>query len=318
MNLEGDGQDVFPWVRHDDAYVFDVSKLAQWQTVLEHANAKGVAIHMLLTETENESLFEVRDGLRVGEDFAPSRKLYYREMVARFGHLPLLTWNLGEENGIEGDTGEPPYRLPTTAPQRLRFSDYIAELDARDHAIVMHTWPDREAVTHEAMLGHPSFDGMALQGHHHYFDKVVEWKRRAVEAGHTWMVSVDEPLGWEFGAPPDAQAGVPRPEVTSVLWPSLLGGATGVEWYFGWQNNAPTSDLSNEDQRTRDSLFRTSARVRAFFETLPLTEMRSRREGETMVLEGAGHRLAMTGGTVLYTSPDGRTRELDPHNPRAE
>lgn len=314
MNLHGDGQDVFPYTTPNDPYVFDLSKLAQWAQVFDHANARGVMIHFLFTETENESYFEVHDGVEIGEDFADSRKLYYREMVARFGHLPLLSWNLGEENGIEGDTGAPPYRLPTTAPQRLRFTDYIAALDARDHPVVMHTWPDREAVTHADMLGHPTFDGMALQGHHSYFDKVVEWKRRGAEAGHPWMVSVDEPQGWEFGAPPDAQAGVPRPEITSVLWPSLLGGATGVEWYFGWQNNAPTSDLSNEDQRTRNALFAASARVRRFFETLPLTQMTSRREGEAMILEGAGRRLVMEGDTIRYTV-DGQTRTLDPHDP---
>lgn len=315
MNVEGDGQDVFPWVSHDDPYVFDVSKLAQWQTVFEHANDKGVAIHFLFTETENESFFEVHDGLEIGVDFAPSRKLYYREMVARFGHLPMLVWNLGEENGVVGNTGSDPYRQPTSPAQRGEFADFITALDARKHPIVAHNWPDEEEALYGELLGRPSFSGISLQAHHDYFDKVAKWTTKSAEAGRPWMVSVDEPLGWEFGARPDADVEGPRPEILSVLWPTLLGGGAGVEWYFGWQNNAPTSDLSNEDQRTRDRLWRASAKVRRFFETLPLTEMSPRRDGKTMILEGAGHRVAMTDEVVSYTSPDGTTQELDPYNP---
>ena len=315
MNVHGDGWDVFPYVRHDAPYVFDVSKLAQWGELFEHANRRGVAIHFLFTETENESFFEVHDGLAVGEDFADSRKLYYREMVARFGHLPLLIWNLGEEQGVVGNTGEDPYRQPTTPAQRGRFADYIRALDPRDHPIVAHNWPDEEDALYAELLGRESFSGISLQAHHDYFDKVAEWTTRSAEAGRPWMVAVDEPLGWEFGARPDADVDGPRTEIVSVLWPTLLGGGAGVEWYFGWQNNAPTSDLSNEDQRTRDRLWKASAKVRKFFETLPLTEMKPRRDGETMILEGAGHSLAMTGETVLLTEPGKEPREIDPYNP---
>lgn len=314
MNVEGDGQDVFPWVSHDDPYVYDVSKLTQWQTALEHANRRGVAINFLFTETENESLFEVHDGMDVGVDFAPSRKLYYREIVARFGHLPLLIWNLGEENGVDGTTGSDPYRAATSPTQRMAFTDHIAALDGRDHPIVSHNYPFEEEPTYTAKLGHPSFSGISLQAHENYFDKAAEWTRRSAEAGQPWMVGVDEPLGWEFGARPDADVDR-REEILTVLWPSLLGGAAGVEWYFGWQNNAPTSDLSSEDQRTRDQLWRDSAQVRRFFETLPLTDMNPRRDGDTMILEGAGHRLEMRADTIVYTAPNQPQRQLDPFNP---
>lgn len=314
MNIHGDGWDVSPWVSHDDPYVFDVSKLAQWQTVFQHANNRGVAIHFLFTETENESFFEIHDGLTVGEGFAPSRKLYYREMVARFGHLPMIIWNLGEENGVVGNTGEDPYRQPTSPAQRGEFADYIASLDARDHPIVSHNWPDAEEALYGSLLGRPSFSGISLQAHDNYFDKIVEWTERSAAAGRPWMVSVDEPLGWEFGARPDADV-ERRDEILTVLWPTLLAGGAGVEWYFGWQNNAPTSDLSNENQRNREALWKASANVRTFFETLPLLEMSARREGEAMIFEGAGYRLEMIGETVIYTAPGNAPRSLDPFNP---
>lgn len=314
MSIHGDGWDVSPWVSHDDPYVFDVSKLAQWQTVFEHANNRGVAIHFLFTETENESFFEVHDGLTVGVDFAPSRKLYYREMVARFGHLPMIIWNLGEENGVVGNSGEDPYRQPTSPAQRGEFADYIASLDPRGHPIVSHNWPDAEEALYGPLLGRASFSGISLQAHDNYFDKIVEWTQKSADAGRPWMVSVDEPLGWEFGARPDAEVDR-RDEILTVLWPTFLAGGAGVEWYFGWQNNAPTSDLSNEDQRSRDALWRASAKVRVFFETLPLLDMSSRRDGDIMILEGGGYKVEMTGDVITYTAPGAVPRQLDPFNP---
>ena len=266
MNVEGDGQDVFPWVSHDDPYVFDVSKLAQWQRVFEHFNARGVLIDMLLTETENESWFEAHDGVEVSKDFADSRKLYYREMVARFGHLNGLVFNLGEENGVVGNSGQDPYRQPTSVEQRRQFSKYIRNLDPYDHAVVSHNWPDSEEETYGPLLGDPDFSGISLQAHYDYVKIISEWTQRSAEAGRGWIVTVDEPLGWEYGARPDAVDDLHKREIEGVLWPTFMAGGAGVDWYFGWQNNAPTSDLSNEDQRSRHNLWATSGKVRKFFE----------------------------------------------------
>ncbi len=292
MNVGGDGQDVFPWVRHDDMYVFDVSKLAQWERVLSYMDRKGVLKDFLFTEMENESLFE---GIEGGE-FADSRKLFYREMVARFGHLLGLVWNLGEENGSDAEIltevlgseglavlgvengvvipGNPAWIKATTQAQRLAFAQYIADLDPYDRAIVSHNLPGAEEMTYGEKLGVPTFSGISLQAHEHYADIILEWLNRSKAAGRQWMITVDEPMGWEFGARPDEETPEHEHAINDVLWPSLLAGAAGVDWYFGWQNNAPTSDLSNEDQRSRHNLWVQSAAVRAFWETkVPFWEM---------------------------------------------
>ena len=273
MNVEGDGQDVFPWVSHDDPYVYDVSKLAQWQRVFEHFNSRGVLIDMLLTETENESWFEAVDGAEVGQDFSDARKLYYREMVARFGHLNGLVFNLGEENGVVGNSGTDPYRQPTNAQQRLAFAKHIRNLDPYNHAIVSHNWPDSEEETYGPKHGAEYWSGISLQAHHNYAEKVKKWTSSYYADGdklivnkRPWMVTVDEPLGWEFGAKPDSDEKDHRREIEGVLWPTLLAGGAGVDWYFGWQNNAPTSDLSNEDQRSRHELWVASKRVTDFLQ----------------------------------------------------
>lgn len=303
MNVEGDGQDVFPWTSHDDPYVFDVSKLAQWQRVLEHFNSRGVLIDMLLTETENESLFEALDGVKIGEDFADTRKLYYRELVARFGHLNGLVFNLGEENGVVGNSGQDPYRQPTSVSQRVAFAKYISDLDPYDHAIVSHNWPNAEESTYRSKIGVDFWSGVSLQAHHDYAKKVLEWTkltfvskksddRLKVSIGkRPWMVTVDEPLGWEFGARPGTETREYRKEIEGVLWPTLLAGGAGVDWYFGWQNNAPTSDLSNEDQRSRDGLWRASKKVADFIqETIDVSTLNANIvEGGTIVTTAKDH-----------------------------
>lgn len=316
MNIEGDGQDVFPYVSHDDPYVFDVSKLEQWQRVLEHYNTRGVLIDMLLTETENESWFEAIDGLTVGEDFAPSRKLYYREMVARFGHLNGLVWNLGEENGVVGNSGKDPYRQPTTAQQRLVFGEFISKLDPYSRAILSHNWPDGEAETYGPKLGAAFWSGISSQSHTDYAKRIIEWTAKSKAAGRQWMVTIDEPLGWEFGARPDADAAQRKREIEGVLWPTLLAGGAGVDWYFGWQNNAPTSDLSNEDQRTRDELWRKSAQVGQFLtDNFQMQTLRADFDEATGTL--AASLKTLDGDTVLLTLS--RTRPALPegegHNP---
>ena len=76
---------------HYDARLnLDVSKLDQWEIVFAHGTEKGMFLHFKTMETENEMLLD--DG-----DLGRERKLYYRELIARYAHHPALNWNLGEE-----------------------------------------------------------------------------------------------------------------------------------------------------------------------------------------------------------------------------
>jgi hypothetical protein len=110
------------------------------------------------------------------------------------------------------------------------------------------------------------------------------------------MVTVDEPLGWEFGARPDVEVENHRREIEGVLWPTLLAGGAGVDWYFGWQNNAPSSDLSNEDQRSRDLLWRASKRVTDFVhDTIDVTTL------EMSIVEN---------GTIVAIASDRQGRDV--------
>ena len=67
------------------------SKLDQWEVVFAHADRLGLHLHFKTQETEND---QDLDGGRLGTE----RRLYYRELIARFAHHLALNWNLGEEN----------------------------------------------------------------------------------------------------------------------------------------------------------------------------------------------------------------------------
>ncbi|MDX1286297.1 MAG: DUF5060 domain-containing protein, partial [Draconibacterium sp.] len=113
FNVDGDDRNVYPYllkVSHDEyeAYAndkknveawetyfhktrLDVSKLEQWARILEYAETKGMFIHFKTHETETDHLMD-------GGVFGTETKLYYRELIARFGHHLVMNWNLGEEN----------------------------------------------------------------------------------------------------------------------------------------------------------------------------------------------------------------------------
>ena len=49
-------------------------------------------LHLLTQETENETLLD-------NGETSVQRKVYYKELIARFGHHLGIIWNMGEENG---------------------------------------------------------------------------------------------------------------------------------------------------------------------------------------------------------------------------
>lgn len=79
LNIDGDAKDVWPFISHHqkDFKRYDVSKLAQWDIVFSHAEKLGIVIEVVTSEQENQLLLD--DGYTLSE-----RKLYYRELIARF------------------------------------------------------------------------------------------------------------------------------------------------------------------------------------------------------------------------------------------
>jgi hypothetical protein len=57
----------------------------------------GMYLHFKTQEAENIHLLD-------DAELGPQRKLYYRELIARFAHHPALNWNLGEHTNFASPT----------------------------------------------------------------------------------------------------------------------------------------------------------------------------------------------------------------------
>ncbi|MCG8454874.1 MAG: DUF5060 domain-containing protein, partial [Holophagales bacterium] len=73
MNLFGDGRDTFPTITETAKTRYDLSKLAQWETVFSHAQSRGIFLHFVLAETESGN-----ENYHDGGELGPERKLFYR------------------------------------------------------------------------------------------------------------------------------------------------------------------------------------------------------------------------------------------------
>ncbi len=306
MNIEGDGDDVWPYRTHADRYRFDCSKLDQWNRVFNHMDRLGMVLHVVLTETENESLFEAEEG----GDFADSRKLYYRELVARFAHHGGVVWNLGEENGWNNDgwDSDAPQTRGNSTPQREAFARYLRRLDPYDNPIVVHTLPGDYDRIYEPLLGFPSLDGPSLQmgDMHETHAETLEWIRRSAESGHPWFVCLDEIGPADTGVLPDSDD--PRhDEVRRFgLWGNLMAGGAGCEWYFGYKY--PNNDLNLEDFRSRQNMWsQTRIAVRFFQDYLPFFRMES---ADELIQGGDGYCFAEPGRVYAVYLPGGASSRL--------
>jgi len=232
LNINGDDKNVFPYLDYDERYRMDVSRLDQWEIVFEHADRLGMFIHFKTLETENELLLD-------GGDLGSQRKLYYRELIARFAHHLAMNWNLGEE-----------INNATTA-QKKAWAQYFFDHDPYHHHIVIHNGAD-----HFDLMGPDSkLTGFSLQTNKPDFSRVhtqvKNYLDRSAAAGKVWAVACDEPGDASHALRPDSDAGNSQEDGRkNGLWGTFMAGGWGNEWYFGYKH--AHSDLSLEDFRSRD------------------------------------------------------------------
>lgn len=264
MNILGDGKDVWPYASPDDFTRFDVSKLDQWEIVFKHMQSKGILLHMVLQETENETLLD-------NGETGPLRQLYLQELIARFGHHLALVWNLGEENGPAEWSP-----IGQNDRQRKSMSEFLKKNDPYKHPVLLHTHsvdPLRSDILNE-IIGFEFVDGLSLQQSERKQTATVvnEWRMKSQEKKHDWLITMDEIGKWHTGALSDAQDPNHDTLRQYVLWGSLLSGGAGVEWYFGAKH--PQNDLTSEDWRQRDRLWEITNHAKEFFNShLPYWKM---------------------------------------------
>lgn len=320
-NAGGDGDNVWPFISRGDKVHYDVSKLAQWAVVFEHGTRNGLHLHFKLQENEiddnrrghqkNEStVAEALDGGKLGVE----RRLYLREMVARFGHNLALNWNLGEEN-------------TQSTEEIVEMAAYLREVDPYDHHIVIHTFPGQQDAVYRPLLGSKSaLTGASLQNPwNRTHQRSLQWIRESDDAGKSWVVANDEQNPANQGVPPDAGYAGHSGEATLngqvytaddirkyTLWGNLMAGGAGVEYYFGYQ--LPQNDLVCEDWRSRDQSWDYCRVALDFFHEreVPFWDM----ENHNQLIgndddDNSKYCLAHVGSVYVVYLPEGGQTELD-------
>ena len=291
LNIEGDDKNVFPYISdsQDDRLRMDVSKLAQWEIIFEHADKMGMYLHFKTSETENDQLL---DSGALGNE----RKLYYRELIARFSHHLALNWNLSEE-------------ISNTVEQIEEFSEYFKELDPYDHMVVFHTGSNSDFYSN--FLGYKSIDGASLQNTPALvFRNTLRWVTQSAAAGKKWVVANDEQNSAMNGVLPDSvdpDHDIIREE---VLWGNIMAGGAGVEYYFGY--GFENSDLTCEDFRSRANMWKQSRYALDFFRDNDIKFWEMSNDNSRLPDDSSDYVLSSEdGGTLIVFRPNGNGSVID-------
>ena len=295
MNVNGDGKDVWPWTSNDERLRYDCSKLDQWEVVFRHMDRLGLAMHLVHQEQENDQLLDK------GE-LGPQRRLYYRELIARFAHHPAIVWNLGEEN-------------TNTTEQQKAYAKYIGDLDPYHHPRVIHTFPSQIEKVYEPLLGDVNFEGPSFQFGHaeRCHQETVKWLSRAEAAGRPWFACMDEIGPASICLPPDIQDPDHAHEVRHALWGNLMAGGSGAEWIVAYDTwpRVPGKhlDIACENFRPWENIWDLTAHALQFFhQHLPFTEMKS---NDALVGNDCGWCLAKPGEVYAVYRFGGKEIILD-------
>lgn len=283
-NAAGDGDNIWPYVERNGKFHFDTSKLDQWGYVFSHAQQLGLYLHFKLQENENDdnrkgakrlptTIVESLDGGLLGKE----RKLYLRELIARYGHHLALNWNLGEEN-------------TQSYQEQTDMAEYILNLDAYDHNLIIHSFPNQQDELYLRLIGSQSvLTGVSLQNSwRKVHQQTLRWVDLSRAAGKPWIVANDEQNPAGMGVPPDpgyqgfngwAEDHEQRFNVHDIrkltLWGNLMAGGAGVEYYFGYR--LKENDLLAQDFRSRDMSWHYCALAVAFFKdnNIPFWQMQT-------------------------------------------
>lgn len=233
-NLDGDDQDVWPWLGRTAREAkansganarFDIARLNEWRELFDYLQTKGVAVYLVL---EDDSAWKGYDHAR-----------YYRELVARFGYLPALLFNFNEEYNEN-------YKLA----EAIGFMRLLAELDPFAHPRGIH---NVNAPT-DAYIDAPSVDFTSIQTkgtdplEHHPL--TLAWLQRCQARQQRVLM-----VGYDEGRPEEDRR---------AWWSAYLGGGT-------WEAHVrPPYDRPMSAWAT---VWTELGGARAFMESLPFWEM---------------------------------------------
>lgn len=252
MNLGGDGQDTYPFVGPANNTFnkthYDISKLHQWNQVFDHAQRKSIFLHIVLSETELANERWLDNG-----NLGVERKLFFRELTARFGYVLAAKWNLGEESDFS----------VTALRGQAR---YLKAIDWSEKPISVHTQPDNFK-DYVQIVGDPLFSATSIQYSWQLAGEFVErWRAESTEKGHPWVLDMDENTG-----------GVGPSNINNrrkqILYDVYFSGGQ-IEWYFAYHPLPLGGDVTAGDFRLRQRVWDFTTYARTFMENeLPFWDM---------------------------------------------
>ena len=267
-NIGGDGNNVWPWVGTDTSEArlnherFDIAKLAEWESIFSYLQEKGIVLHLVLEDDSGWTGF--------------NRGLYYRQIVARFGHHNGLIWNISEE-----------YNENYTSDEVKSFAQLIRDRDAYDHPITVHLIGLLDLWL--PFVNDDRFDLSSFQTVNAPVNsEAVSWFQLVEDSGRTIPVSFDETGQINSGDQILAR---------DILWSAYMGGANFEMHTFplvSYLDFAPhLADMT---------------RARTFIEQLEFWNMRPMNE---LLVSGQGYVFAKAQEVYSAYLPSGGQLELD-------
>jgi len=288
MNNYGDAMDINPWISYDEHTRYDVSKLGQWDIVFKHMDRLGMQVMLITQEEEGEQT--------LGK-MTPERRIYYRELIARFAYHNAVIWDLDEEMD----------RFRYFSTQDIHdIADYIKAVDPYKHPIQYVQWKAEliaDEHTYGRLLGYQNFDSTALQHDpENTHSETIKWLDKSDAAGHPWLVQLIE---MNPGVRPDSDDYAHDKVRKLAIWGHYMAGGTGTMFFF----TDPIGDLNMEDYRSRDHLFELIHYAQDFVvKYLPLTETK---HADDLTPATDDYVLAKPGSTYAVYLPNGGTTTLD-------
>ncbi|MEL7449136.1 MAG: chitobiase/beta-hexosaminidase C-terminal domain-containing protein [Pseudomonadota bacterium] len=216
MNIGADGKDVWPFADpninnngspSNDNVHYDISKLTQWYTALDHAQRNDIFLHFVLSDREPNNKNEL-DNATLGVE----RKLFYRELIARFGHFNALQWNISEEYNLA---------LPLDPNTIKEFAQYINDADPYDHPVTVHNHGNTYIQALGPFVGDTRFGVFSIQTWQRPDDislAIEHFRTESAEAGHIVPASVDESIGLDQLSPDVYRK--------RAIWDAMLSGGS--------------------------------------------------------------------------------------------
>ena len=269
-NIDGDRKNIWPWVGETQAEAklnherFDVARLAEWEDNFEMIQERGLVLHIVFEDDSAWTGF--------------NREMYYREMVARFGHFNGLYWNLAEE-----------YNEVYSANQIKDHAQILSDLDAYDHPLTVHQ--QGSLSNWEPFLGDPRFDLTSFQtSSDPQHPAAVDWFQRVEDSAKNIPVAFDESTRLLTAAE--------RDKFRHVAW-SIYAGGANYEVY---------TRLGSSGYAEYEQMFADIGRARKFLNGLEYWKMRPRND---LLTSGEGYVFTEVGETYLVYLPGGGSIALD-------